>query len=693
MHDTSFFESLLSISNYFVQNGANLMIQSSVIILSGLCLAYVLKTRGAAVQSIILRSLIVAVLLCPLVSLIVGSKTVNTFKIAFPQALMKHSTTQEPLPSYDNNNSGSSQTAAATENSTLDKGTAPLKITRQPESEPAAVSHSESVSGNSSHVMAIVKNRGSIHVFLYIFLTVLWASVSIILIIRLLYYHARIFYIRQTAQDARPADLKKCKDIAHRLGVDTPIVLQSDKVESPFLTGISKPAIILPISIDVTDEIILHEIGHLVRNDCLWNLLSYIGIVILPFQPLMRLLGSLVEDTSDYVCDDFVVQYSRDSLSYANQLVSIAEKFRPSISEAVVGMGIISLKSSLLRRIKRILEDTRQILITVKLDLIVNIALFCLVITVVSGFFGFKEKGFSYTVTNSGKIINTSDGTVFSENLVLSSASIPAINGKTITDKSWDIKWWEFFNRSKVVKISQDVKIDMVTIPAGSFRMGSNKYEWDERLAHDVTIDRFSMSATEVTQHQFETVMDYNGSHFEGNENLPVEKVDWFEAVLFCNKLSDINKREHCYNEETWECDFSKNGYRLPTEAEWEYACRAGTKTLYHSGDGPEKLASAAWYNDNSAEKPHPVGQKEPNNWGLYDMHGNVWEWCNDWYDENYYQQSTDQNPPGPEHGKFRVIRGGAWNYFPYPLRSSHRGFIKPVFFYNYIGFRVVSSY
>ena len=690
MHDTSFFESLLSISNYFVQNGANIMIQSSVIILSGLCLAYVLKNRGTAVQSIILRSLIVAVLLCPIVSLIIGSKTVNTFKIVFSQASLKHSPTQDPLPFHDNNNSGAAQTAAAIETGTMNKGTIPLTHKRQPESESATASNPKPSSAN---LISTVKKRGSFLVYLYIFLTVLWASVSSFLIARLLYYHARIFYIRQTAKDARPADLKKCKEIAYRLGVDTPLVLQSDMVESPFLTGISKPAIILPISIDVTDEIILHEIGHLVRNDCLWNLLSYVGIVILPFQPLMRLLGNLIEDTSDYVCDDFVIQYSRDSLSYANQLVSIAEKFRPSTSEAVVGVGIISRKSSLLKRIERILEDSRQILITVKLDLIVNIALVCLVLTVVSGFFGFREKDFSYTVTNSGKIINVSDGTVFSENLVLSSASISCINGKTITDKSWDVKWWEILNRSKVVNISHDVKLDMVTIPGGSFRMGSNKHEWDERLAHDVILDRFYMSATEVTHHQFEAVMDYNASYFGGDENLPVENVDWFEAVLFCNRLSDINNRERCYNEKTWKCDFSKNGYRLPTEAEWEYACRAGTKTLYHSGDGPEKLASAAWYNDNSAEKPHPVGQKEPNNWGLYDMHGNVWEWCNDWYDENYYQQSTDQNPPGPEHGKFRVIRGGAWNYFPYPLRSSHRGFIKPVFFYNYIGFRVVSSY
>ena len=246
--------------------------------------------------------------------------------------------------------------------------------------------------------------------------------------------------------------------------------------------------------------------------------------------------------------------------------------------------------------------------------------------------------------------------------------------------------------------ITSSVGMQFARIPAGKFLMGSAPSDpgarEDEQPQHQVQISKpFFMGIHEVTQAEFEKLMGTNPSSFtrsgllnNGPDNvtaaeLPVDNVTWYEAIEFCRRLSELPSEQA-----------AGRVYRLPTEAEWEYACRAGTKTLYHSGDNPEKLVSAAWYSGNSDEKPHPVGQKEPNNWGLYDMHGNVWEWCNDWYDENYYQQGTNLNPPGPEYGKFRVIRGGAWNYFPYPLRSSHRGFIKPVFFYNYIGFRVVSN-
>ena len=242
------------------------------------------------------------------------------------------------------------------------------------------------------------------------------------------------------------------------------------------------------------------------------------------------------------------------------------------------------------------------------------------------------------------------------------------------------------------VIIDEDTKIRMVVLPGGSFTMGSIGHEWDERFMHTVRLDGFCMSATEITQRQFESVMSYNAGYFRGDANLPVEQLTWYEAVFFCNRLSDETGRERCYNEETWVCDFSMNGFRLPTEAEWEYACRAGTTTVFYSGEGEETLRTAAWYHDNSDKRTHPVGQKEANGWGLYDMHGNVWEWCNDWYDENYYRKSPEVNPRGPEKGRFVVIRGGAWNYYPYPARASHRGFIKRRLRYNYIGFRIVCS-
>jgi len=264
--------------------------------------------------------------------------------------------------------------------------------------------------------------------------------------------------------------------------------------------------------------------------------------------------------------------------------------------------------------------------------------------------------------------------------------TIPGVSGPNLAErKKHPIPGFD-------VVIDKNTKIRMVVLPGGSFNMGSIGHEWDEKFIHTVRLDGFCMSATEITQFQFKSIMGYNVGYFRGDDNLPIEQITWHEAAYFCNRLSDETGRERCYNEETWVCDFSKNGFRLPTEAEWEYACRAGTTTVYYTGNGDETLQTAAWYRDNSDKRTHPVGQKEPNTWGLYDMLGNVWEWCNDWYSEDYYRKSPEVNPRGPEKGTFVVIRGGAWAYYPYPTRSSHRGFIKPTFKYNYIGFRIVCS-
>jgi formylglycine-generating enzyme required for sulfatase activity len=155
-----------------------------------------------------------------------------------------------------------------------------------------------------------------------------------------------------------------------------------------------------------------------------------------------------------------------------------------------------------------------------------------------------------------------------------------------------------------------------------------------------VTISGFEMSATEITQAQYEAVMGTNPSYFKG-ENLPVERVSWNDAMEFCQKLSERTGQR----------------YDLPTEAEWEYACRAGTTTKYYTGDSDNALARAGWYVVNSGKTTHPGGQKEGNSFGLYDMHGNVWEWCRDWY--GAYSSQSQSNPTGPGSGSFRVLRGG----------------------------------
>ncbi|MCY2926365.1 MAG: formylglycine-generating enzyme family protein, partial [Planctomycetota bacterium] len=196
--------------------------------------------------------------------------------------------------------------------------------------------------------------------------------------------------------------------------------------------------------------------------------------------------------------------------------------------------------------------------------------------------------------------------------------------------------------------LGNKVTMKLVLIPAGKFMMGSPETEKDrqpdEGPQHEVTISKpFYMGVYEVTQAQYEAVMGTNPSAFKGSEN-PVEQVSWDDAVEFCKALS------------------AKTGkaVRLPTEPQWEYACRAGTKTRFGFGDDDTDLRDYAWFSGHSLSKTHPVGEQEPNAWGLYDMHGNVWEWCSDYYADSYANAKTT-DPQGPGSGTDRVLRGGGW--------------------------------
>ncbi len=242
--------------------------------------------------------------------------------------------------------------------------------------------------------------------------------------------------------------------------------------------------------------------------------------------------------------------------------------------------------------------------------------------------------------------------------------------------------------------------IEMVRIPAGSFQMGSRNGRDDERPIHTVWVDSFLMDRHEVTQAEFEKLGKLasepfaNPSHFKGPD-LPVEQVNWPLAARFCNVRSRVEGLKPCYNEDNGECDFTADGYRLPTEAEWEYACRAGTDGDYSYGGDPRKLGDVAWFADNAGKKTHPVGQKKPNPWGLYDMHGNVAEWCQDVYDKSYYQASPERNPHGPADGELYVLRGGSWKSNADALRSAYRlgqtsGFSDACLARDAIGFRCV---
>ncbi len=164
---------------------------------------------------------------------------------------------------------------------------------------------------------------------------------------------------------------------------------------------------------------------------------------------------------------------------------------------------------------------------------------------------------------------------------------------------------------------------EMVHIPGGSFTMGT-KGEPDA-TPHQAFVSPFYMDKFLVTQEQYQRIVGDNPSRWKSGKN-PVEQVRWSDAVKFCNKRSELEGLQPCYDLKTWQCNFTANGYRLPTEAEWEFACRAGAGTEYFFGDTPSKLGDYAWFEKNSGGRPHPVGQKRPNTLGLYDICGNVWQ-------------------------------------------------------------------
>jgi formylglycine-generating enzyme required for sulfatase activity len=230
------------------------------------------------------------------------------------------------------------------------------------------------------------------------------------------------------------------------------------------------------------------------------------------------------------------------------------------------------------------------------------------------------------------------------------------------------------------VDLGKGVKMALVMIPAGEFMMGSpdsdKDADNDEMPQHRVRITKpFYLGKYLVTQEQWQNVMGSNPSWFNRPKN-PVDNVSWDACQVFLSKLNAKSAA-------------GGGKFQLPSEAQWEYACRAGSTTKYCFGDDESKLGEYAWYEANSGSKTHPVGQKKPNAWGLYDMHGNVWEWCQDWWKDGYYKKSPVDDPTGPTRGSGRVLRVGGW-FFPAGFcRSAARNFFEPGDRDFFVGFRV----
>jgi formylglycine-generating enzyme required for sulfatase activity len=219
---------------------------------------------------------------------------------------------------------------------------------------------------------------------------------------------------------------------------------------------------------------------------------------------------------------------------------------------------------------------------------------------------------------------------------------------------------------------------ELIAVQGGTFTMGwleerddPEGYVW-EKPAHQVTVSSFKIAKYPVTQKQWVALMGSNSSHFQGDENLPVEMVSWLDAQEFIAKLNEATGKK----------------YRLATEAEWEYAARGGNKSGNFKYSGSNNIDEVAWYWENSDNKTHPVGTKKANELGIYDMSGNVWEWCNDWYAE--YTVESQTNPQGPAEGSDRVFRGGSWGSVPLICRVAYRGGNTPEFRDDGFGFRLV---
>ena len=233
-------------------------------------------------------------------------------------------------------------------------------------------------------------------------------------------------------------------------------------------------------------------------------------------------------------------------------------------------------------------------------------------------------------------------------------------------------------NGSKVFTV-KGVTFKMIKVEAGTFRMGATPEQKDpldrEKPVHSVTLSSYYIGETEVTQALWEAVMGNNPSRFKGSSN-PVEQVSWNDCQEFISRLNAATGQR----------------FRLPTEAEWEYAARGGSKSRGYQYSGGNNLFDVAWYTDNSGSKTHPVKIKQANELGIYDMSGNVWEWCQDWFKGNYYKKSPSTDPTGPDSGSSRVNRGGCWGNFAWYCRVANRGSDAPGNRAYYLGLRLALS-
>jgi formylglycine-generating enzyme required for sulfatase activity len=295
---------------------------------------------------------------------------------------------------------------------------------------------------------------------------------------------------------------------------------------------------------------------------------------------------------------------------------------------------------------------------------------------------------------SKGKEIANWEGLKIINGLQVGNYEIEAkVSGYKTYKKGITIKENETTKINAIMEKGSDFSNNLVFVKGGTFRMGNNNGENDEKPVHTVTVNDFYIGKYEVTQKEWKDIMGNNPSYFKG-KNRPVENVSWYDAISFCNKLSEEKGLTKFYTIDGTNVtmNWGANGYRLPTEAEWEYAARGGQLSKGYKYSGSNDIDAVAWYDGNSGNKTHAVGTKQPNELGIYDMSGNVWEWSNDWYSDNYYSSSPSNNPQGPSTGSSRVIRGGSWYFDADYCRATYRFSVSPGLSYGFIGFRLART-
>ena len=248
----------------------------------------------------------------------------------------------------------------------------------------------------------------------------------------------------------------------------------------------------------------------------------------------------------------------------------------------------------------------------------------------------------------------------------VNTADVVAIYNYIITGDAQEMKKQSF--------VVEGVAFTMMPVEGGTFMMGATaeqiNADSDEKPAHQVTLSSYYIGQTEVTQELWEAVMGSNPSYLKGDK-LPVDVVSWNDCQTFIQKLNQLTGKK----------------FRLPTEAEWEFAARGGNKRMGYQYSGSNDIDEVAWYSSNSDNKTHPVASKQPNELGIYDMSGNVWEWCSDWY--GGYSSEAQTNPTGPTSGSYRVFRGGSWRSGAASCRTANRNDDAPTGSSNYLGLRL----